>query len=116
MECHAQRCAAGRGGLADPVQHLPGSTRSVRRAGLLPEYNRGRRRRIIRSISDSRAGCSGQNGVGDRRSARAASAPKPSLPSQDPNDPDFRRLRYVRYADDWLLGFAGPKHEAEEIK
>jgi hypothetical protein len=22
----------------------------------------------------------------------------------------------VRYADDWLLGFAGPKHEAEEIK
>jgi Type II intron maturase len=22
----------------------------------------------------------------------------------------------VRYADDWLLGFAGPKHEAEQIK
>src|SRR5688572_22141103 len=39
-----------------------------------------------------------------------------SLPSQDPNDPDYRRLRYVRYADDWLLGFAGPRHEAEEIK
>ena len=38
------------------------------------------------------------------------------LPSQDPNDPDFRRLRYCRYADDWLLGFIGPKAEAEEIK
>jgi hypothetical protein len=25
-------------------------------------------------------------------------------------------LRYLRYADDWLLGFAGPKHEAEQIK
>jgi hypothetical protein len=37
------------------------------------------------------------------------------LPSQDPHDP-YRRLRYVRYADDWLLGFAGPKAEAEEIK
>jgi hypothetical protein len=39
-----------------------------------------------------------------------------TLPAGDPNDPDFRRLKYVRYCDDWLLGFAGPKHEAEEIK
>ena len=39
-----------------------------------------------------------------------------SIPSQDPFDPGYRRLRYCRYADDWLLGFAGPKHEAEDIK
>ena len=39
-----------------------------------------------------------------------------AFPSQDPNDQDFRRLRYVRYADDFLLGFSGPKAEAEEIK
>jgi hypothetical protein len=32
------------------------------------------------------------------------------------NDPEYRRLRYVRYADDTLIGFAGPKAEAEEIK
>lgn len=38
------------------------------------------------------------------------------MPSRDPNDPDFRRLWYVRYADDWLLGFSGPREEAEEIK
>jgi hypothetical protein len=38
------------------------------------------------------------------------------LPSGDPHDPDFRRLRYVRYCDDHLLGFTGPKAEAEEIK
>ena len=38
------------------------------------------------------------------------------LPSQDPDDPDYRRLHYVRYADDWLVGFAGPKAEAEEIR
>ena len=30
--------------------------------------------------------------------------------------PGYRRLRYIRYADDVLLGFAGPKTEAEEIK
>ena len=38
------------------------------------------------------------------------------LPSIDPNDPDFRRLRYVRYADDFILGFNGPKEEANEVK
>jgi hypothetical protein len=38
------------------------------------------------------------------------------LPSYDPEDPGYRRLRYVRYADDTLLGFAGPRQEAEEIK
>jgi group II intron reverse transcriptase/maturase len=38
------------------------------------------------------------------------------LPSHDVNDPDYRRLRYMRYADDFLLGFAGPKVEAERIK
>ncbi len=37
-------------------------------------------------------------------------------PSKDPQDPGYRRLRYCRYADDTLLGFAGPKAEAEQIK
>ena len=38
------------------------------------------------------------------------------IPCLDPMDPAFRRLRYIRYADDWLLGFSGPRSEAEEIK
>ena len=38
------------------------------------------------------------------------------LASQDTQDPNYRRLKYVRYADDFLLGFIGPKAEAEEIK
>src|SRR5256885_6793023 len=38
------------------------------------------------------------------------------MPSRDPQDPNYRRLRYIRYADDWLLGFTGPKREAEQIK
>ena len=37
-------------------------------------------------------------------------------PSQNPDDPGYRRLRYVRYADDFLLGFAGPLVEAHQIK
>jgi hypothetical protein len=31
-------------------------------------------------------------------------------------DPGYRRLKYCRYADDWVLGFTGPRREAEEIK
>ena len=31
-------------------------------------------------------------------------------------DPGYRRLLYLRYADDHLLGFIGPKAEAEQIK
>jgi len=38
------------------------------------------------------------------------------LPSKIVEDPEFRRLKYVRYADDFLLGFIGPKSEAKEIK
>jgi len=36
--------------------------------------------------------------------------------SNDQFDPNYRRLRYIRYADDLLLGFDGPRSEAEEIK
>jgi group II intron reverse transcriptase/maturase len=38
------------------------------------------------------------------------------LGTVDEFDPGYRRLRYIRYADDFLLGFDGPKDEAEEIK
>ena len=38
------------------------------------------------------------------------------MPSYDPTDPNYRRLKYVRYADDWLIGFIGPKEEAEDIQ
>ncbi len=39
-----------------------------------------------------------------------------TLPPADPMDPGYRRLRYIRYADDHMLGFAGPRAEAEKIK
>jgi hypothetical protein len=38
------------------------------------------------------------------------------MPRGDPRDPGYRRLKYLRYADDQLLGLAGPKAEAEQIK
>lgn len=41
---------------------------------------------------------------------------KDGLGARDPNDQNFRRLYYIRYADDFLLGFSGPKAEAEIIQ
>ncbi len=38
------------------------------------------------------------------------------MPSKDVRDPEYRRLKYVRYADDFLLGFIGSFQEAKEIK
>ena len=39
-----------------------------------------------------------------------------TTPSIIIHDETYRRLEYIRYADDFLLSFAGPKSEAEEIK
>jgi group II intron reverse transcriptase/maturase len=38
-----------------------------------------------------------------------------STPYGDPDDAEFRRLRYVRYVDDFLIGFTGSRTEADEI-
>src|SRR5262249_30188345 len=55
-------------------------------------------------------------GAGHREEAQALRAQAQQLPSLDPVAPDYRRLHYVRYADDVLLGFIGPREEAEAIK
>ena len=38
------------------------------------------------------------------------------LGARDQEDPNFRRLHYIRYADDFILGFTGPREQAEEIQ
>jgi group II intron reverse transcriptase/maturase len=53
---------------------------------------------------------------GDYSEDKELTAAMRKLPSVDPNDPDYRRLLYIRYADDFLLGFIGPRSEAVQIK
>jgi group II intron reverse transcriptase/maturase len=83
---------------------------------LVPGYTRGVRRRSNPAYSRVRSAHARARHRGDRAAVRTLQKQQRSLPSQDPNDPGYRRLRYVRYADDILLGFIGPKAEAEEIK
>jgi len=53
---------------------------------------------------------------GDTAAIQRLKYERRQLPSHDPQDPNFRRLYYIRYADDFLIGFAGSKAEAEHIK
>ena len=83
---------------------------------LIPRYTRGTSRRSNPASSRIRAAHARARNRGDKATARALRKQQRSLPARDPQDPGYRRLRYVRYADDILLGFAGPKAEAEKIK
>jgi group II intron reverse transcriptase/maturase len=83
---------------------------------LLPEYTRGVRRKRNPAYHRVQGALGRARNRGDHAAMRALRQQLRSLPTQDPRDPGYRRLRYLRYADDTLLGFAGPKAEAEEIK
>jgi retron-type reverse transcriptase len=83
---------------------------------LLPTYNQGDRRTPFRPYMRLWRRAWEREQRGDRAGGRQLRRQMKTMPSRDPHDPGYRRLRYCRYADDWLLGFAGPRREAEEIK
>ncbi len=83
---------------------------------LIPQYSRGKRRRknpearrLSRQMRKARR-------MGNHSEYRRLEKRRRALPSLDPTDDGFRRLKYCRYADDFILGFVGPRSEAEEIK
>jgi hypothetical protein len=109
---------AAQGGVLSPCLsniYLDRLDRFVETA-LLPEYTRGvhMRRNAVYTRVASAIRRARQRG--DYAAVRVLQKQQRSLPTVDPQDPEYRRLRYVRYADDILLGFTGPKTEAEKIK
>ena len=83
---------------------------------LIPQYTRGGRRKVNPEYRKAHYRLTRARKEGDRATARRYQRQARSLPFGDPDDPGYRRLRYSRYADDHLLGFTGPKAEAEDIK
>jgi group II intron reverse transcriptase/maturase len=83
---------------------------------LMPEFNRGVERVKNPAYRKVQKALTRARERGDRAEARSLRQRLRGLPSKDLHDPGYRRLRYCRYADDHLLGFTGPKAEAEEIK
>jgi group II intron reverse transcriptase/maturase len=115
---HATLSGAPQGGIASPVMsniYLDRFDQFVEQQ-LIPAHTRGEKRQrnpdyqaVGRAKYRARA-------LGDREAVAALRRRQRSLPSKDPDDSGYRRLKYVRYADDFLLGFAGPRREAMEIK
>jgi len=83
---------------------------------LIPEYTRGTVRRMNPDYAKVTRAIEDASRRGDRTAARQLRAQRRGIPRGDVRDPRYRRLRYIRYADDHLLGFTGPKAEAEQIK
>ena len=83
---------------------------------LIPQYTRGNRRKENPEYRKARYRLVQARRENDRAKARQYQRQARTLPFGDPNDPGYRRLRYSRYADDHLLGFTGPRAEAEDIK
>src|SRR5438067_1708830 len=83
---------------------------------LIPRYTKGVKRRANLEYARLLANSHHHRKQGDTEKAEQLRRKAQAMPSKDVNDPDYRRLKYVRYADDFLLGFNGPTTEAEEIK
>jgi group II intron reverse transcriptase/maturase len=115
---HETLSGAPQGGVVSPILssiYLHKLDRFVETV-LIPEYTRGRLRARNPAYRTVEQAIARARRRGDRTEVRLLYRRLHRLPSQDPDDPGYRRLRYCRYADDTLLGFAGPKAEAEEIK
>ena len=105
------------GGVCSPILaniYLDRLDRFVEQA-LVPEFSRGTQRKpnpaYLRLATAERR----ERRRGNHAASRRLRQQLQTTPSKDLTDPAYRRLRYVRYADDFLLGFAGPRSEAEEI-
>jgi len=83
---------------------------------LIPEYTRGTGRKPNPARKRMANAMTAARNRGDRAAMRSLRIASRGVPTRDPDDPGYRRLRYSRYADDHLLGFTGPKAEAEQIR
>src|SRR5207302_3693003 len=83
---------------------------------LIPQDTRGAGRKVNPVYKRLHRHMTSARLRGDRAAVRDLKKQLRAIPYGDPMDPRYRRLKYIRYADDHLLGFIGPKAEAEEIK
>jgi group II intron reverse transcriptase/maturase len=117
-EYHGTLSGCPQGGVASPILsniYLNKLDEFVERE-LIPRYTRGATRAPDPRYTGLKRQRDSARKRGDRATAQNMLRQMRTLPSRDPMDPRYRRLRYLRYADDHILGFTGPKAEAEQIK
>ena len=86
---------------------------------LLPEYNRSAQGEHLRMRNPKYRQYEYLRGKakreGDMEAYKEYGKIMRTMPSVYDDD-GYRKLEYIRYADDFMFSFAGPKHEAEDIK
>jgi group II intron reverse transcriptase/maturase len=115
---HATLSGCPQGGVVSPVLsniYLDRLDKFIEQT-LLPAHNRGARRTPYRPYMRLWQRACRLEQHGERQAGSVLRKQMKTMPSRDPSDPAYRRLRYCRYADDWLLGFTGPRQEAEQLK
>jgi group II intron reverse transcriptase/maturase len=83
---------------------------------LIPAYTRGNRREANPDYTAIQRQLKRARQDDDPTRIKELKRALRRLPWAMPVDPSYRRLRYIRYADDFLLGFVGPRNEAEAIR
>jgi group II intron reverse transcriptase/maturase len=83
---------------------------------LIPQYTQGKYRRANPEYNRLSRKMTQAHHEKDLDTYRQLEKQRRCMPRGEPNDENFRRLRYIRYADDFALGFIGPKSEALAIK
>ncbi|HFR3933917.1 TPA: reverse transcriptase domain-containing protein [Streptococcus suis] len=82
---------------------------------LIPQYTRGKKQKANSAYNRLSRRIKCYQDKGDYKKAHQLIVERRNLPSVDTYDTSYRRLRYVRYADDFILGFTGSKAEAKAI-
>lgn len=83
---------------------------------LIPAFTKGERRKTNPAYTSIDWQIEAARNRGNLTEVKRLKRERRRIPSMSPVDPDYRRLRYIRYADDFLLGFVGPKKEADDIR
>jgi group II intron reverse transcriptase/maturase len=83
---------------------------------LIPIYQKGKRRRHNPEYDRVSNMIYAYRKMGNIIEAKKLEKVRRTIPTLDTDDPNYRRLRYIRYADDFVLGFVGSKEEAQKIK
>lgn len=83
---------------------------------LIPQYTRGKRQKANSAYNRLSRKIKFYQDKGEYKKAHQIIVERRNIPSVDTYDTNYRRLRYVRYADDFILGFTGSKAEAKDIK